>query len=578
MMFKEQKQHFQMLRRRKWQIILTALAVFVVTAAVAFLLPPLYESKATILIEEPDVPSDLVKSTISSYVDQRIQMINQRVMTTANLIGLIRKYNLYAGDWNTHPLTELAERLRKDIHMDLISADIVDPANGRTSKATIAFSLAYEDEKPIVAQNVVNDVVSLYLNENLRDRRERATQTTTFLASEADKLSRHVLQLEAAMADFKARYAGSLPDDLTVTMQSVDRTQRDLLDVQRRMEDLQQQRTFLQSELASTDPYGGPTSSGQAATSPQEQLRISQTDLARLRALYGNNHPDVVKLKRQVEGLKAAVGGGNDRAALEEQYRQLKQQHAVLRKKYSDAHPDVVALNRQIAEVKKELDQTKDTDSSDKAQQPTNPNYVRLQTQLESVNSELSALQKQSAAIRETLAKYESAAARAPQVEKDYQVLARDHDASLTQLQDIRSKQTEAQLAENVEVERKGERFTIIEPPSLPQLPSKPNRPAILLLGLVFGLAAGIGMGFLAERLDDRIYGARQLGAVLGAPPLIAVPIIRTEADIKRTRTRWTAASAVVVGGSVAALILIHLFVMPLDVLWAVAERRLAVM
>src|SRR5258708_6012839 len=184
--------YLQMFRRRRKPMLLAAGCLLLVAAAVALLWPPAYRSSATILIEEQEIPQDLVRSTISSYADQRIQVISQQVMTRANLMQIVEKYKLYAGYRRTHTTEETLERLRKDIKLDILRADVIDPRSGGRTTATIAFTLSYDGETSVGAQKMANELVSLYLDENIKNRKQKTAETSGFFTDEATRLSDHI--------------------------------------------------------------------------------------------------------------------------------------------------------------------------------------------------------------------------------------------------------------------------------------------------------------------------------------------------------------------------------------------------
>ena len=155
------------LQRRRRPMLATFAAVLLSALGVAFLWPATYRATGTILIEQQEVPVDLVRSTISSYADQRIQVIQQRVMTTENLLKIIQKYDLYARRRQYESREKIIERMNDDIHFRMISADVIDPRSGVPTKATIAFSVGYENRSPELAVRVANELVSLYLEQNL---------------------------------------------------------------------------------------------------------------------------------------------------------------------------------------------------------------------------------------------------------------------------------------------------------------------------------------------------------------------------------------------------------------------------
>jgi hypothetical protein len=132
------------LRRHRRLMLVVLAAGALLTVAIALLWPATYRASATILIEQQEIPQDLVRSTISSYADQRVQVISQRVMTSQNLMRIVEQYQLYPWQRRTRPREVVIERMRDDIKMKLISANVMDPRSGRPTQATIAFTLSYE--------------------------------------------------------------------------------------------------------------------------------------------------------------------------------------------------------------------------------------------------------------------------------------------------------------------------------------------------------------------------------------------------------------------------------------------------
>ena len=207
---KDLRDYLAAFRRRKKPLLATVTILFLIAVAVAALLPSVYQSTATILIEQQEMPTDLVRSTISSYADQRIQVISQQVMTRANLMRIVEKYNLYPSYRANKTSEELLQRLSKNIKLDILKADVIDQRSGAKTTATIAFSLSYEGETPVVAQKVANELVTLFLSENLKNRQQKTAETSTFLGDEAAKLSELVSETEAKLATFKAKKYGTI--------------------------------------------------------------------------------------------------------------------------------------------------------------------------------------------------------------------------------------------------------------------------------------------------------------------------------------------------------------------------------
>ena len=182
--------------RRRTLIVLAVGILLGLCLAAAFLWPATYKSMATILIEEQEIPSELVHSTITSYADQRIETIKQQVMSRTTLWKVVEQYNLYQDLRQTNPAEEVVKRFTKDIAVEVISADVVDKRTQHPTKATIAFTVAYQSNSPDLAQKVANELTSLFLGQNLKSRERQAQEATSFLQQEAENLSKHIGEVD----------------------------------------------------------------------------------------------------------------------------------------------------------------------------------------------------------------------------------------------------------------------------------------------------------------------------------------------------------------------------------------------
>src|ERR1700737_3711853 len=214
--------------RRRPTFLIVAGATFAAAITLALVLPATYRSTATILIEQQEIPQDLVRSAISSFADQRVQVISQRVMTTQNLMSLIERYNLYPDTRQSKPREVLLQKMRSDISLKMISADVIDPRSGRPTQATIAFSVNYKSHSPDLALKVANDLTSLYLNENLTSRTQMAEQTSSFFSEEAGRQQARIMELDKKLSDFKQKNQDRLPELQQLNTQVSERTEMDL--------------------------------------------------------------------------------------------------------------------------------------------------------------------------------------------------------------------------------------------------------------------------------------------------------------------------------------------------------------
>jgi polysaccharide biosynthesis transport protein len=517
---------------------------------------------------------------VTSYADQRVQIISQRVMTTKNLLEIIERYDLYPHRRKRDTREALIARMRKDIRVDMISASVIDPRSGTPREATIAFTVSYTSRSPAQAVRVANELTTLYLNENVTERTRLAQDASTFLEEEAKRLSARIDELEERLAQFKAKNADSLPEMSMLNIQMLDRTEQDLRQQQARLVSLNEQRVYLESQLAQVKPYAVLMSdTGERIQSPSDRLKSLRSRLASARGLYSADHPDVVRMQAEIAGLEAEPGTRTDSAAndIARRLEDARTRRAQAREKYAAEHPDVQRAEREVIALEAELavENARPASAEELPHAPDNPVYVQLQTQLSANGNERRALESQIAELRAQAAGYQRKISLSPQTEKEYRELGRDYQNSQAKYQEIRAKQMEAQVSQNLEAGRKGERFTLIEPPLPPEEPVSPNRAAIWIAGVLLSLALAAGMAALRETLDATVRGRKDIVSLLSEAPLALIPRIATTRDVQmaRQRARYALGTAAVL--AIAAVCAVHFMYRPLDVLWYVVLRKI---
>jgi uncharacterized protein involved in exopolysaccharide biosynthesis len=562
-------------RRRRRPILAVAVTLFVISLLVALLLPPEYRSTATVLIEEQEIPQDLVRSTITTYAWQRIQTISQRVMSRNNLLSIVEKFDLYANKRKRETSEEIIERMRTDIKLEPISANVVDPRTGAPRAATIAFSLSYDSPNPAVAQKVANELTTLYLNENLKSRTEKATETYDFLADETTRIGDHIAELEKKLAEFKEKNSNQLPELTQLNMSLMERTERELMDVQNELRSYEDRKIYLESQLAQMNPNSPMfTADGDRILDSASRLKVLKTEYAAALAKYSPDHPDVLRLAREIDGLEKSTGiSVNAREAAQSQAKEilrLRTELAEAEKKYSPDHPDVIKLTRQVQALEESIKLTPATSKAAfiAAEKPENPAYINLQSQMDAVLNGMRAAMRKKDTLKTKLTDYEKRLVQTPQVEREYLDLRRDYENSQLRYRELMTKQMEAGVGQQMEKERKGERFSLVDPPQLPEKPFKPNRMAILLLGFILSICGGLGYALVADSLDRSVRGVRGVSALLGATPLSVIPYIENSFDLAQYRKTKRLTKRVLLTGMVAAVVLVQFLWLPLDVIW----------
>jgi uncharacterized protein involved in exopolysaccharide biosynthesis len=468
-------------------------------------------------------------------------------MTRSGLLELVDKYGLYKKYRGRETNEEILERMRKDIKLTTIDQSISDRSSGRRVNATIAFEVSYDSPYPDQAHKVVNELVSLYLQENTRARRQSAAETTTFLAQEADRLGEQIRETEAKLAEFKRRYAGRTPESSAANFQLAERTESELLRIEREISMLQERKLSLEAQLLVVKPSVPVVMSpaGEPVLGTAERLKSLQAQYSSAKAKYGADHPDIRRLQREIAALNAEGGASGTESESATNLKELEAELAVLTERYSDDHPDVQRIKRSIVAARtsgaKEGTKSvaaRDRPSPDALQRPDNPAYVALVSQIEGTKRELAHL----AALREDLrAKqrtYDSRLLQIPDIEREYRDLIRDYDNSQTRYREVRAKQMQAEVAQELEKDSKAERFTVIEPANVPEKPTSPRRLRIALIGLVASLGGGVGLAWLRDLLSPSVKGPYELARIAPAPILTAIPYIETRRERVGKRRR----------------------------------------
>ncbi len=464
--------YVSLLWRKKLIIIAAAILGGVIGSGVAISLPETYRSSATIIIEDAEIPPELIGTTITSFAERRLEVIHQRIMTTQNLADVILKFNLYQDIRTKEPMIAAVEKLRAQINLQKGIQRLTDPRSGRPINNLISFNLVFFHEDPRTARDVTAELARLYLEANARARRIQSTEVAAFLGTEAERIAKKVTDLESRLTKFRQDNPGFAVGQSGMLLDFITRTQEKIRQVDSQLQDLNNRELLLQRELEIAKL---PTANQDPGLLSPAQI---QAEYDRVTQIYGPDHPDVIRLRRLLDNAESASSGG---------------------------------ANLRL-----------DTAARD-------PVSIRVQAQLDNLRSERANLRREKKAIEEEIEALERKSLEFPLLDQQYLALQRDYENAKYQYDQTKQKQLVAEQANVLEKSRKGERFSLLEPPMVPRDPSSPNRPIIAIAGLGAGLGLTLGLIFLLDLMDQRIHTVQQLRAVIGADPIIMVPDLRDE-------------------------------------------------
>jgi polysaccharide biosynthesis transport protein len=296
------------LRRRYLYLITIAPAALCACLIAAFAITPQYQSTATILLEPSSVPKDIIETTVISYSDQQIEIVQGRVMTIESLKPIVAQIDPYPKEKNLSE-GEKAKRVLQDT-----SVERVDPVTLKPQTESNAFSLHYNNPDPEIAAAVAARLAQLFLTYNQLRRTEAAEEAAGFLHKQSDDIVRQMHDVDAQLATLKGKYGEALPELLSRNQATIDDRQRQLDAIQQQILTAQEKEAELSLQLSQTSP-NLITQSGDLTDVATVRAKLTEAEQR-----YTPEHPEVKRLKRALETLMAQNGSGNKLNANNPQY------------------------------------------------------------------------------------------------------------------------------------------------------------------------------------------------------------------------------------------------------------------
>jgi polysaccharide chain length determinant protein (PEP-CTERM system associated) len=503
------KYYWAVFKRRLPYFMVTLTLLAAVAITVAYILPPVYQSSASLLAEPQQIPGQLAESSAEINPFEQIQIVEQRVMTRANLYELGQRIGLYA-DQPDLSVGDIIADMRDRI--EFIGFE-PDPTVRPGTPGAIIVGVSFDGPTPAFAAKGANELVSLILQENVRMRTDRANDTLAFFQGEVERLQAALDAQSQKIAAFKTENVAALPDSMDSRRAQQEREEQRLLDLQREESALKNQRATVVWVFERT----GRASTAVPLSPEEEELQALKSQLLQQQAIYKSNSPQIRVLQTRIAALESLVA--EQRAAR------------------SVPGPD--------GEAAKPLSE--------------------LEVELTPIDEQLKYIAEEKATIERTLAELDASIQATPRNEMALADLERELANLKTQYDSAVASLGQAQVTEKIEVLSKGQRFTLIEAPIEKNTPVSPPRLLIASAGVVGGLGAGLGFIVLWEMLNRSIRRPVELSQHLGIQPIAAIPYMRTSEERRWKRAAIAFILALIVVGIPLALLAIHTRYMPLD-------------
>jgi polysaccharide chain length determinant protein (PEP-CTERM system associated) len=494
-------QILEIIIRRRWFIIIPICITLTWGLFYTLTANKTYEASTLILVQPQRVPSNYVRSIVTSSINQRISTISQQILSRSNLEKIIDQFGLYEDAQDMYLEDKIAS-MRKRVQVKI----------ERARHGAEAFSIVFKGSEPQRVMRVANTLASYFMDENLKVREAQAVGTSDFLESELEKTRKRLEDREKSLAEYRTKYLGGLPDELETNLRTLDRLQKQLSSKQDLLRETKNSLSILETQIAQSkemasqnledqfSSFGFENETGFEESENEQKLSIVQKQYDTLLLKYTEKHPDVMKLKKTIEKLKKAI--------------------------------EAEKKAREKEKAESEAETVQETPNANN-QGPEALNFAAMQqeVQLKQTKNELKKIQSDIAKIEQKMKLYQRRVEDTPKRELELQSLKRDYSNIQKIFNSLLDRKLEAELSVNMEKKQKGEQFRILDHARLPEKPISPDVKMLFLLSIASGLGISAGIIFLLEVFDTSIRREEQIEKDLGLTILAIIPPLKMPYD-----------------------------------------------
>jgi polysaccharide chain length determinant protein (PEP-CTERM system associated) len=537
--------YIDILRRHKGWIFGPFLLTLVASVVGVYLWPDSYISQSVVKVVPQQLPQTMVPSAINQLMTDRINSMSQTIMSRTVLTTIINTFGLYQRERSRLPIEDVIEQMRKAIQIMPVQSF------GAPGREVPAFVVQFSYENRYTAQKVTQDLVSRFIDENVRNRTNQVFITSQFLKDQVDTAKKDLDEIENKLTSFRIENNGRLPDQVSSNMSQMQALQINVTALDNSIQRAEQTKLQLETELRIA----------------RDQLANLQKDPTEI--LNSNGLPLNVKSERLLEA--------------ERNIQSLDQQLAVYRQRYTEGHPDVELIKDRLALEKKRRDEIAKEDAANYAKaldelkekikkegpRPPNPavakeqreienNIQRIQSAVESKNLEIEGYNKEIKRASEAVKSFQGRIEAVPVGERQFGDLTRDRELAKERFITMQENYNKAQVAQEMEGRKQGETLELLDPASLPQNPTEPKRPMIISIGAGLGLLLGIVFAGAREMKDTSLKNLKDVRAYTQMAILGSIPLLENDFVVRRRKRMawlgWTTSSlaaAVIIAGSI---------------------------
>jgi succinoglycan biosynthesis transport protein ExoP len=516
-------------RYRSW-IVGPTFAGLVIAVVVAFLWPDTFISTAVLRITPQQISERLVPSNISTQMSERLMAMEQQILSRTQLQELIQRpsLNLYAKDRQRKPMEDVIAQMRRAINIRILETGAQSP-----QRVASAFAISFSYSDKYKAQAVVRELVSKFTEETNNQLRQQANTTTLFLNDQLKAAKESIDRLEGEIAKFKMENAGRLPDQLQSNLQAVNSLELRQQSLNESINRDAQEKMMLDTQLQNLDHQYTFISSNSEQTASREAVRNER----------------LIQLNNRILDFETQLSAA--------------------RQTYKEDHPMIRSLEAQLGVLKKQRDdfEKEESDSAAKAGAPKKqPNLQSAQSlenlklqmfsvkaQIQARNMEMEERGKQLKELQTEIGAYRAKIETSPINEQKYQALVREYNLAKADYDEKAKKMEISETSSNLEERKAGENLETLDPPSLPEQASEPNRLMWAGVGLGLGMFFGVFMAGAKEMKDTSLKNLKDVRAYTNLPVLSSIPLLENALLVRRKRRLfWLGWSTAITIGTIA--------------------------
>jgi uncharacterized protein involved in exopolysaccharide biosynthesis len=521
--------YLKILRRRIWMIIVPAVVICVATFLVCLKIPNRYTSQTLVLVEEQRVPDSIVKTTVTGELNARLASMQEQILSRTRLQPIVERFGLFNDDLT---MEDRVNDLRK-----VILVTPVRPMAETRADQLPGFYITVTLNDARVAQQICSNLTSMFMEENLHNRQQQAQSTTDFLAKQLADAKQRLDEQDEKFAAFKQAHAGEMPDEEQTNLNLLMSLNTQLEGVNQALTRAQQDKSIEETLLAqvlqaSKEPGKEVSKDLVSRAALNQQLQQLQTEQLELETIYTDGHPDVIKKKAEIDQLKkriAEADSSTDPSGTAEADSLKTVDIDALGVSNGDASKNnVLDITPKTAPADSKAD---NRPSDPTASKVTSPQLQRLRMELYLTDQMIREKTKQDEELRAKIRNYEARVRVTPLVEEQFKQLTRNYQTALEFYNDLLKKQDASAMATDLERRQQGETFEVLDPASLPEKPSFPNRRLFVGGGFAGGLGFGIALTLVLEFRDKSLRSEEDVTFFLKLPTIAMVPVMRSDGD-----------------------------------------------